>query len=181
MEQFQDRADAGRVLAGRLTAYAGRNDVLVLALPRGGVPVGFEVAKALAAPLDVFVVRKLGAPGHEELAMGAIASGGLRVLDPGIIRQLGISEKDIDATTRREEKEVVRREEIFRDARPEIPVRNKTVIVVDDGLATGSTMKAAVAALRRLEPAGILVAVPVAAASTFAEMKRLADDCVCVS
>jgi len=178
---FEDRRHAGRVLAGRLEEYAHRPNVVVLALPRGGVPVGFEVAEALGAPLDVFVVRKLGVPGHEELAMGAIASGGVRVLDPDIIRQLGISEKDVDAATRREEEEIVRRERVFRDDRPEPSVRGNIVIVVDDGLATGSTMKAAVAALRRLEPARIVVAVPVAAASTFAEMKRLADDCVCVS
>jgi len=178
---FEDRRHAGRVLAGRLVEYAHRPDVLVLALPRGGVPVGLEVAEALGAPLDVFVVRKLGVPGQEEVAMGAIASGGVRVLTPDIIRQLGISEREVDEVTAREAKEVARREEAFRNGRPPLSVRGKTVIVVDDGLATGSTMKAAVAALRRLEPKRIVVAVPTAAPSTCSELRRLADDCMCAS
>ncbi len=178
---FEDRRHAGRVLAARLEEFAHRPNVVVLALPRGGVPVGFEVAEALGAPLDVFLVRKLGVPGHEELAMGAIASGGVRVLDPDLIRQLDVSEEEVESATHREERELARREELFRGGRAEFSIRGKTVIVVDDGLATGSTMKAAVAALRRLEPERIVVAVPVAAASTFAEIRRLADDCVCVS
>lgn len=177
---FEDRRHAGRVLAGQLLEYAHRPDVVVLALPRGGVPVGFEVAEALGAPLDVFVVRKLGVPGQEELAMGAIASGGVRVLTPDIIRQLGISEREIDEITGREEKEVARRDEAFRKGRPPLSVRGKVVVVVDDGLATGATMKAAVAALRRLEPKRIVVAVPTAAPPTCAELRKLADDCVCV-
>ena len=178
---FEDRRHAGRVLAGRLVEYAHRPDVVVLALPRGGVPVGYEVAEALGAPLDVFLVRKLGVPGYEELAMGAIASGGVRVLTPNVIRQLGISEKEVEEVTAREEKELARREEAFRDGRAALSVRDKTVIVVDDGLATGSTMKAAVAALRRLDPRRIVVAVPTAAPQTCDEMKQTADECVCAS
>jgi predicted phosphoribosyltransferase len=178
---FEDRRHAGRVLAGRLVEYAHRPDVVVLALPRGGVPVGYEVAEALGAPFDVFLVRKLGVPGYEELAMGAIASGGVRVLDPDLIRQLDVSEADVDAVTAREEKEMVRRERAFRAGREPLSVRRKTVIVVDDGLATGSTMKAAVAALRRLDPKQIVVAVPTAAPQTCAELKELADECVCAS
>ena len=178
---FEDRRHAGRVLAGRLVEYAHRSDVVVLALPRGGVPVGYEVAEALGAPLDVFLVRKLGVPGYEELAMGAIASGGVRVLTPDVIRQLSISEKEVDEVTAREEKELARRETAFRDGRPALALRGKVVIVVDDGLATGSTMKAAVAALRRLDPKRIVVAVPTAAPQTCAELKEIADECVCAS
>src|SRR5690242_4762992 len=158
MEQFQDRADAGRVLAGRLTAYAGRNDVLVLALPRGGVPVGFEVARALAAPLDVFLVRKLGVPGHEELAMGAIASGGVRVLNDEVVQKLRIPEEILDRVAQRQQQELERRTRLYRDDRPAPGVRGHTVILVDDGLATGATMRAAVKALRQLDPARLIVA-----------------------
>src|SRR5947209_8819472 len=154
-EGFRDRADAGRVLAGYLAAYAGRNDVIVLALPRGGVPVAFEVAQALRAPLDVFIVRKLGVPGHEELAMGALASGGVRVLNDDVVDRLGIPERMIDAVTTDEARELQRREQLYRGDRPPIDVGGKIVILVDDGLATGSTMRAAVAALRRQGPAKI--------------------------
>jgi predicted phosphoribosyltransferase len=176
---FRNRFDAGRHLAAQLQRYAGRHDVVVLALPRGGVPVGYEVARAVGAPLDVFVVRKLGVPGHEELAMGAIASGGVRVLNEEVLRELPISDADIDAVVAREEAELRRREEEYRDGRPPVDVRGKTVILVDDGLATGSSMRAAVAALRRLGPARVVVAVPVGAPSTCAELGREADEAVC--
>jgi putative phosphoribosyl transferase len=155
--------------------------VLVLGLPRGGVPVAWEVARALGAPLDVCLVRKLGVPGHEELAMGAIASGGLRVLNDDLICQLGIPERAIDDMTRRETAELERRERLFRGDRPEPVIAGRTVIVVDDGLATGSTMRAAVTALRSAHPARILVAVPVGASDTCAELKRVADDCICAA
>jgi len=151
----------------------------VLALPRGGVPVGYEVARALGAPLDVFLVRKLGVPGHEELAMGAIASGGVRVVNEEAVRQLGIPPAWLDAAAEREADELARREAAYRDGRPPPDVRGKIVILVDDGLATGSTMRAAVAALRRLDPAKVVVAVPVGAAETCAEFKGEADDAVC--
>jgi predicted phosphoribosyltransferase len=177
---FHDRFDAGRQLAARLRPYAGRHNVVVLALPRGGVPIGFEVARALDAPLDVFVVRKLGLPGHEELAMGAIASGGVRILNEEVVGQFGISQQEIDAVALREEQELRRREEEYRDGQPPVSVRGKTVILVDDGLATGSSMRAAVEALRRLGPAEIVVAVPVGAPSTCEELARVADQVVCV-
>jgi len=178
---FADRRDAGRVLAGLLTKYANRDDVLVLALPRGGVPVAFEVAHALRAPLDVFIVRKLGAPGHEELAMGAIATGGVRVLNEDVVGALSLSTKVIDAAAAREERELDRRERIYRGARTPPDVRERTVILVDDGLATGSTMRAAVAALRKQRPARIVVAVPVAAAETCEEFKTEVDETVCAA
>src|SRR5688572_1434511 len=141
---FRDRFDAGRQVADKLMDYAGRDDVLVLALPRGGVPVGYEVAQALAAPLDVFLVRKLGVPGHEEVAMGALASGGVRVINEPAVRMLRISEETIEGVTERERRELARRERAYRDDRPPLDVRDKIVILVDDGLATGSTMRAAV-------------------------------------
>ncbi|HEY0858782.1 MAG TPA: phosphoribosyltransferase [Albitalea sp.] len=178
---FQDRRQAGRTLAQRLAGYAGRADVIVLALPRGGVPVGFEVAQALRAPLDVFIVRKLGVPGHEEYAMGALASGGVRVLNHNVVHMLGISEADVDAVTRREQEELVRRERLYRGDRPPPVVRGCTVLLVDDGLATGSTMHAAVKALRRQEPARIVVAVPTGAVDTCEDLRGEADDVVCVS
>src|SRR3954463_7406729 len=159
-EPFQDRAEAGRVLAGKLSDYADRPGVLVLALPRGGVPVAFEVALALRAPLDVFLVRKLGVPGHEELAMGAIASGGVRVLNDDVLRMLSIPQHVIDAVAAAESHELERRERLYGGDRPPPDVHDKTVILVDDGLATGSSMRAAIAALRQLEPAKIVVAVP---------------------
>ncbi|WP_439621607.1 phosphoribosyltransferase [Gemmata sp.] len=176
---FRDRTDAGRRLAAKLLHYAGRDDVVVLALPRGGVPVGYEVARALDVPLDVFLVRKLGVPSHEELAMGAIASGGVRVLNEGVVRQLGITAAQIDAAAAGEQQELERRDREYRGDRPAPDVRGKTVIVVDDGLATGSTMRAAVAALRRLGPARVVVAVPVGAAETCADFEGEADEAVC--
>jgi putative phosphoribosyl transferase len=176
---FQNRTEAGKVLGSMLQEYANRPDVLVLALPRGGVPVAFELAKALNAPLDVFVVRKLGVPGHEELAMGAIATGGIRVLNEDVVRGLGIPASVIEAAASIEEKELQRREELYRDGRPSPDVRGRTVILVDDGLATGSTMRAAVAALRQQNPAAIVVAVPVGAPSTCDELQRDVDKVVC--
>jgi putative phosphoribosyl transferase len=167
------------MLATTLEAYANRDDVVVLALPRGGVPVGFEVVKALNAPLDVFVVRKLGVPGQEELAMGAIASGGARVLNRDLIRALNISDEVVDEVTREEQRELERREREYRDGRPPIDVRGKTVILVDDGLATGSSMRVAVLALKQKEPAQVIVAVPVAPADSCAEMQLVADKVVC--
>jgi putative phosphoribosyl transferase len=179
--RFTDRSDAGRVLAEELTrrGYAGRSDVLVLALPRGGVPVGYEVARMLHAPLDVFIVRKLGVPGHEELAMGAIATGGVRVLHRQVVQMAGVSRETIDQVTQREMAELVRREKDYRGDRPPPDVRGKAAILIDDGLATGSTMRAAAAALRRLTPAKIVVAVPVAAAETCDEFRREVDETVC--
>jgi predicted phosphoribosyltransferase len=167
------------VLAGRLLKYANRPDVLVLALPRGGVPVAFEVARALHAPLDVFLVRKLGVPGHEELAMGAIASGGVRVLNDEVVRVLHIPDEEIDAVAAEEERELERREQAYRDGRPAPDARGRIAILIDDGLATGSTMRAAVAALRQQGPARIVVAVPVGAAETCAELQEEADEAVC--
>jgi erythromycin esterase-like protein/predicted phosphoribosyltransferase len=176
---FQDRREAGRVLAEKLAAYAKRPDVLVLALPRGGVPVAYEVARVLGAPLDVFVVRKLGLPGYEELAMGAVATGGVRVLNDQLVERLGIPEHLIDAMTTRELKELARRERLYRGGRPPPDVRGRTVILVDDGLATGATMHAAIKALRQQNPVRIVVAVPTAAPETCEEMKREADDVIC--
>jgi putative phosphoribosyl transferase len=176
---FQDRRDAGRQLAVPLHDYAGRSDLIVLALPRGGVPVAYEVAKALGAPLDVFLVRKIGVPGHEELAMGAIASGGVRVVNEDVVRELGIPKSLFDAVAADELLELERRERAYRDDRPPPEVRGKSVILVDDGLATGSSMRAAVAALRRLGPAKIVVAVPVAAPEVCTEFQDVADDVVC--
>lgn len=179
MRRFEDRREAGQLLAERLSAYAGRADVTVLALPRGGVPVGYEVARALRAPLDVFLVRKLGVPGHEELAMGAIASGGVCVLNDDVVQALNIPQRVISVVARREQRELERRERLYRDDLPPPDVRGRTVLLVDDGLATGSTMRAAVAALRRLQPARIVVAVPTAAPSTCEELRHEADDCIC--
>ena len=176
---MRDRYDAGRVLAEQLAAYAGRPDLLVLGLPRGGVPVAFEVARALGAPLDVFLVRKLGVPGHEELAMGAIASGGVRVLNADVVEPLRIPESVIEAVTAAEQRELERREQLYRDGRPPPDPRGRTVILVDDGLATGSTMRAAVAALRQQGPAQIIVAVPTASPATCAELRAEVDQIVC--
>jgi predicted phosphoribosyltransferase len=176
---FRDRREAGRLLAAKLTAYAHRPDVIVLALPRGGVPVGYEVARALGAPLDVFVVRKIGVPGYEELAMGAVATGGVRVLNDQVVSRLGIPEHVIDAVAAREQQELARRERLYRGGRPPLDVRNRTVILVDDGLATGATMHAAIAALRQLHPARIVVAVPTASPETCEEMRAEADDVIC--
>jgi putative phosphoribosyl transferase len=176
---FRDRSEAGQLLAQELRAYAGREDVIVLALPRGGVPVAFEVARAIHAPLDVFVVRKLGVPGHEELAMGAIASGGILVTEPNVIEGLAIPPDVVAEVAAREEQERLRREREYRGNRPAPDARGRTVILVDDGLATGSTMRAAVAALRKLQPARIVVAVPVAAPSTCVEFASEVDEIVC--
>jgi putative phosphoribosyl transferase len=176
---FADRREAGRVLSGELTSFAGRRDVIVLGLPRGGVPVAFEVAKALDVPLDIFLVRKLGAPGHEELAMGAIASGGVVVVNDEVVRALKISPDAVSVEVESEREELMRREAIYRGGRHPLDVRGKTVILIDDGLATGSTMRAAVTALRQKEPARVVVAVPVGAASTCAEFQTIADLCVC--
>jgi predicted phosphoribosyltransferase len=176
---FADRREAGRFLAGKLATYADRPDVLVLALPRGGVPVAFEVARTLHAPLDVFLVRKLGLPGHEELAMGAIASGGVIVLNEDVVRALRILQDVIEHVAAEERRELERRERAYRGDRPPPDVRGHTVILVDDGLATGSTMRTAVAALRQQGPARIVVAVPIGAPETCAEFQREADDVVC--
>ncbi|HYT92459.1 MAG TPA: phosphoribosyltransferase [Gemmataceae bacterium] len=176
---FRNRTEAGRQLAAKFAAYADRSDVLVLALPRGGVPVAFEVARALHAPLDVFLVRKLGVPGHEELAMGAIASGGVRVLNEDVVRPLRIPGEVIDAVAAEERQELERRERSYRGDRPAPDVRGRPVILVDDGLATGSTMRAAVAALRQQRPARIVVAVPVGAPETCAEFQEEADESIC--
>jgi len=173
---FRDRSEAGQILARELMAYAGREDVIVLALPRGGVPVAFEVARGLQAPLDVFVVRKLGVPGHEELAMGAIASGGVLVIEPSVIEGLAIPPDVVADVAAREERERLRRETEYRGDRPEPDVRGRTVILVDDGLATGSTMRAAVVALRKLQPARIVVAAPVAASSAYADLEPEVDE-----
>lgn len=178
---FLDRREAGRALGAKLASYAGRNDVTVLGLPRGGVPVAGEVALALDAPLDVFLVRKLGAPGQEELAMGAIASGGVRVLNPTVIQSLRISADEIERTARREERELRRRELSYRGERPSLDIEGRIAILVDDGVATGSSMRAAVEAARKLEPARIVVAVPVAPPSTAREIRRIADDVVVVA
>ncbi len=178
---YRDRLEAGRILATKLTAYADRKDVVVLALPRGGVPVAFEVAKALQAPLDVFVVRKLGVPGHEELAMGAIATGGMYVVNEHVVHMLAIPDSVIEEVAEREQKELERREQLYRDDLPPPDVRDRTIILVDDGLATGSTMRAAIAALRKQHPAHIIVAVPVAAPVVRDEFKAEVDEIVCAS
>ncbi len=177
---FADRADAGRFLAHQLSRYAGTPDVIVLALPRGGVPIGYEIARALHAPLDVFVVRKLGVPGQEELAMGAVASGGIRVLNPDVITALGTRALEaVEQETERELLEVTRREEQYRGKRPFPELQGRTVILVDDGLATGATMRAAARGVRQRQPARLILAVPVAAESTCREMQVEADEVVC--
>jgi putative phosphoribosyl transferase len=177
---FRDRADAGRQLLSGLGAYQGRPDLLVLGLPRGGIPVAYEVARGLGAPLDVFVVRKLGVPGQEELAMGAIATGGVRVVNRDVVDALHIPPDVLDRAAVEETRELERRERSYRGERPEPQVAGRTVILVDDGLATGSTMRAAVAALRQQGPSRVIVAVPVAAPSTCAELRREVEDIVCL-
>jgi predicted phosphoribosyltransferase len=180
-ERFANRADAGRRLAKCLDAYAGRSDVTVLGLPRGGVPVAAEVARALEAPLDIFLVRKLGVPGHEELAMGAIAEGGVEVLDDRLIRDLAIPRAFIDEVTKHERLELDRRDRQYRGTRPRPNVADRTVIVVDDGLATGATMEAAILALRQLGPAAVVAAAPVGAPEACARLRRHADRVVCAA
>lgn len=176
---FKDRTAAGQFLAAKLRAYANRPDVLVLALPRGGVPVAFEVAKALNAPLDVFVVRKLGVPDHEELAMGAIASSGVRVLNDQVVQGLCISEAAIDQVAAKEQQELERRERLYRDNRPFPALDGRTAILVDDGLATGATMSAAVMALRQQQAGRIVVAVPISSPETCREFKGKVDEIIC--
>lgn len=178
--RFHDRFEGGRLLAENLSNYANRQAVLILALPRGGVPVAAVVARRLRAPLDVFVVRKLGLPGHAELAMGALASGGVRVLNNEIVDSLNIPERVIDAVAVEEQRELQRRERAYRDDLPPPDVKGKTVILVDDGIATGSTMMAAVEALRQLNAGRIVVAAPVIAGSTYYEMRAVADDVAAV-
>jgi putative phosphoribosyl transferase len=178
--RFADRFDAGRRLAARLKHYAGRPDALVLALPRGGVAVGYEVARALRLPLDLFLVRKLGVPGHEELAMGAIASGGVRALNEEVITMLHIPPAVIERVAAAELRELERREALYRAGRPPLHLAGRTVILVDDGLATGSTMRAAVLAVRQQQPAAVVVAVPVAAPEVCAAFRSLADEVVCL-
>jgi putative phosphoribosyl transferase len=178
-EPFSDRRQAGAELARLLQHLKGRNDVVVLALPRGGVPVGYEVARGIEAPLDVFLVRKLGLPGHRELAMGAIASGGVRVLNDDVVAWYRVPESAIDAVAREEQVELERREREYRAGRTPAPLQEKTVVLIDDGLATGSTMKAAVQAVRAHAPARIIVAVPVGSPDTCREFEGIADEIVC--
>src|SRR3954447_7609400 len=180
-ERFQDRAEAGRDLARMLAKYAYRPDVIVLALPRGGVPVGFEIAEALHAPLDVFIVRKLGVPDHEEYAMGALASGGVRVLNRNVVRLLDIPDTAVESVIRSEQRELERREHLYRADRPVLALRGRTVILVDDGLATGSTMLATVRALQAQQPERIVVAVPTVSAETLEDLRSEADEVICAT
>jgi len=177
--QFKDRVDAGRQLAAKLSKYAGRQDVLVLGLPRGGVPVAAEVARALDAPFDIFLVRKLGVPGHPELAMGALAEGGVEVLSDHLIRDLGIPELAVQQVAVRERLELDRRDALYRQGRSRPPIQGRVVIVVDDGLATGASMQAAVLALKKLGPSRVVVAVPVGAMETCERLRQEADEVVC--
>jgi predicted phosphoribosyltransferase len=177
--RFKDRAEAGRVVAAYLERYEGNPGLLVLALPRGGVPVAYEVAQALHAPMELFLVRKLGVPGHEELAMGAIATGGVAVLNNSVVEGLGIPDEVVSEVAAREREELERRERVYRDGRPPPHVAGRIAILVDDGLATGSTMRAAVAALRGLQPSRIVVAVPVGSAETCMALRQEADEVVC--
>lgn len=176
---FSDRRTAGRALAAELERYAARDGVVVLGLPRGGIPVAYEVARALGAPLDVFLVRKLGTPWHRELAMGAIASGGIRVLNSDVVRSYGITPQDIELVARQEQQELERREREYRAGRPPLPLAGRVVILVDDGLATGSTMRAAVQAVRHHNPSRVVVAVPVGASESCEELRAVADEVVC--
>lgn len=177
---LKDRTEAGRLLGEKLAAYSDRDDVVVLGLPRGGVPVAFEIAKRLNAPLDVFIVRKLGVPWQEELAMGAIASGSVRVLNNDVVKAYQISDEEIASVQAKEQKELERREQAYRGGRPVPDVRGRTVILVDNGIATGTTMRAGLAALRKLQPARIVVAVAVAPQSTYEELKAEADEVFCL-
>ena len=177
---FANRTEAGQALAARLRKYANRDDVVVLGAPRGGVPVALEVATDLRAPMDMFVLRKLGVPGREELAFGAIASGGVRILDRDIVEGLGITGLDIERVTRAEERELERRERAYRDGRPILDVRGMTVILIDDGIATGSSVRAAIRALRQMKPARIVIAVPVAPPSVCNRLRVEVDELVCL-
>ena len=181
MALFTDRRDAGRKLAKKLAAYANRSDVLVLALPRGGVPVAYEVALALHAPLDIFIVRKLGLPGHEELAMGAIATGGALVINQDVVRTFNVPQGLIEAVAKKELKELERRERVFRGDRPMREIRGKTVILIDDGLATGASMHAAILGIRSKQPARIVAAVPTAALETCEAFKQKVDEMICAT
>lgn len=181
MTEFADREEAGQRLAQELARYSNRDGVVVLGLPRGGVPVAFEVARELHVPLDVFVVRKLGVPGNPELAMGAIASGGVRVLNDGVVRRMNISQEAIERVVDRERAKLEEREEIYRGARPGLDLQDKTVLLVDDGLATGATMRAAVSALREHQPRRIVVGVPTAPPDTCAEFEEIVDEIVCLT
>ena len=176
---FQDRTQAGKILAGKLLEYRDQPNVLVLALPRGGVPVAVEVAQVLHAPLDVFLVRKLGVPGHEELAMGAVATGGVRVLNQSVIKSLRIKQDELDAVTASEQRELERRQRAYRDDRPLPEIRDHIIILIDDGLATGATMRAAVLAVRQQHPARVVIGVPAAAPETCDEFRDEVDDIVC--
>jgi putative phosphoribosyl transferase len=178
--RFRDRAEAGRKLAAKLMPYAQHADVLVLGLPRGGVPVAYEVAKALQAPLDVLLVRKLGVPGQEELAMGALASGGVRVLNEEVVRALAIPEEVIDAVTAREQQELLRREQLYRGERPTPELRGRTVLLVDDGIATGATMRAATLVVRSQQPARLIIAIPVAPDLVCEALRAEVDEVVCL-
>ncbi len=178
--KFTDRVEAGRLLADQLNAYAERPDVIVLALPRGGVPVAYEIATRLRVPLDIFLVRKLGAPGQPELAMGAIATGGARVLSDDVIRYLAVTPDVIEAVARAEQVELERRERAYRGDRPTPDLRDRVVVFVDDGLATGASMRAAIAAVKTQSPRQIVVAVPVAARETCEELKREVDSVICL-
>jgi putative phosphoribosyl transferase len=178
--RFRDRTHAGQILAEKLRQYANRDDVLVLGIPRGGVPVAFEVARALHAPLDVFILRKLGVPWHEELAFGALASGGVRILEAETVDAFGLTTEEIEEVTKREAAELLRRERVYRTNRPPLIVEGKIVLLVDDGIATGASMQAAIAALRRLQPAKLVVAVPVAPAATAGRLRDLVDQLVVV-
>lgn len=178
--RFKDRIEAGRLLGEALQAHAGRREVIVLGLPRGGVPVAAEVARRLGVDLDVCLVRKLGTPGRGELAMGALASGGARVLNPEVIRSHGVSPHALEAATARESGELLRREQRYRAGRPPLDVKGRTVLLVDDGIATGATLRAALLALRPMGPAALVIAVPVAPPSTLRELARDADGAVCL-
>lgn len=179
MAPFRDRRDAGKKLAQKLSAYASRSDVVVLALPRGGVPIAYEIAYALNAPLDIFLVRKMGVPGREELAFGAIASGGIRILNGDVIRMLGIPDEVINFVAKRELEELSRRENLYRGERHSPVILNQTVILADDGLATGASMRAAIAGLRTLQPARMVVAVPVAAPEACDALRSEVDEVIC--
>lgn len=179
INRFRDRRQAGRELAQKLISYARRSDVVILALPRGGVPVGYEIAASLEVPLDVLIVRKLGVPGYEELAMGAIASGGIRVLHDEVIRAADVPASVIEAVTADEQQELLRREQAYRGDHLPLSLENRVVVLVDDGLATGSTMRAAIAAVRQRRPAKVVIAVPVAAPETCDELKAEADEVQC--